>query len=362
MNLLKPAERRNGLYQNPVPTSLKMPPFFTALRRLLFGGEERVPRRPLGPFRTDTSVFSVPPASGLRVTWLGHSSLLVEMDGHAILIDPVFSERASMVQWAGPRRFFPPPLTMEELPPITAVLLTHDHYDHLDSHAVRALGDRAPLFVCSAGVGSHLRRWGVRAPVQEMDWMDELVLPASASGGLPLTLTALPARHFSGRSLKRFRTLWSSFVLRTERHNFYHGADSGYYDGFCEIGERFGPFDLATLEIGAFDPMWHQIHLGPDNALRAARDLNTRVLMPIHWGLFSLAFHAWYQPIERMVEIAGSAGVPLFVPEPGRPVEFKGASHTSDWWRPYLPELPRTTLAQDAPDITSPDVASPRMN
>lgn len=335
MPLLKPAICRDGKFENPVPTEMgmagKMPEM---LRKLFTGKEERVPRRQLGPFRTDLSVFRQPPASGLRVTLLGHSSLLLEMDGTTVLIDPVFSQRASLVQWAGPKRFYRAPLSIDELPPLDAVVLTHDHYDHLDSAALQQLEKRKPLFVCSVGVETHLKRWGVGAGgVHPMNWMDRFTVPSASE--TPLELTALPARHFSGRSLKRFGTLWSSFALRTAKHNVYHGADSGYWEGFREIGEQFGPFDLATLEIGAFDPLWHEIHLGPDNALRAAQDLRARVVMPIHWGLFNLAFHAWYEPPESFTEIAAAANMPVFLPEPGAPTEFSGAAANSLWWQRY---------------------------
>ena len=340
MSFLRPARHENGIYLNPVPTEVgatrHMP---TVLRRLITGKEERVPRKPLGPFRTDLSVFKRPPASGLRITLLGHSSLLMELDGTTLLIDPVFSERASFVQWFGPGRFYPPPLTIAELPPLDAVLLSHDHYDHLDSAAVQQLNDRTPLFVCSAGVGGHLQRWGIdAAKIVELNWMDSFAVPSATP--TPLTITALPARHFSGRSFKRYTSLWSSFQLKTERHNIYHGADSGYYGGFADIGERCGPFDLATLEIGAFDPLWADIHLGPDNAMRAAADLRTTVLMPIHWGLFNLAFHDWYQPPERITELASAAGLPLWLPEPGAPTEFNGAANNTLWWRRFMTSQP----------------------
>ncbi|MFN2976911.1 MBL fold metallo-hydrolase [Terriglobus aquaticus] len=310
----------------------KMPGLFA---RMLFGKEERIPKQQLGPFRTDLSLFQRQPASGLRVTWLGHSSLLVEIDGTTLLIDPVFSQRASMVQWAGPKRFFPAPLTMDELPHVDAVLLTHDHYDHLDADALRYFDKRKPLYVCSLGVETHLKRWGVgEGRIHPMNWMDRFTVPSESD--TPLELTALPARHFSGRGLKRFGTLWSSFSLRTAKHHVYHGADSGWWEGFREIGETFGPFDLVMLEIGAFDQQWHEIHLGPDNALRAAQELQARVVMPIHWGLFNLAFHAWYQPPERFTEIAGAASMPVFLPEPGVPTEFRGEPANSLWWRRYM--------------------------
>ncbi len=335
MSMLKPAVYSDGRWLNPVPTEVGATKHLpTLLRRLLTNKAEVIPKKTLGPFRTDPSVYRTPPGSGLRITMLGHSSLLVEQDGTTLLIDPVFSERASMVQWAGPKRFFAPPLPMSSLPPLDAVLLTHDHYDHLDTAALQHLDERKPLFICSAGVERHLERWGVGVGrTHAMNWMDEFTVPSASA--TPLTLTALPARHFSGRSLKRFGTLWSSFALHTEGHHVYHAADSGYYDGFREIGERFGPFDLALMEIGAFDPLWDEIHLGPDNALRAALDLRAKAVMPIHWGLFNLAFHAWDQPPERMTEIAAEAGMPLFVPEPGMPAEFHGEAENSLWWRRF---------------------------
>lgn len=334
MSLLQPARCINGRYENPVPTDMNMSGKIPAMLRKLFTNRaEAVPKRQLGPFHTDPAIFATPPASGLRVMLLGHSSLLVEIDGTTLLIDPVFSERASMVQWAGPKRFYPAPLRIEDLPPLDAVLLTHDHYDHLDSAAMRLLEKRTPLVVCSLGVETHLKRWGVQTPVHPMNWMDRFTVPSRSS--TPLEITALPARHFSGRSLKRFTTLWSSFVLRTEKHNVYHGADSGYWPGYREIGDTYGPFDLTTLEIGAFDPLWDNIHLGPDNAFRAAQDLQARAVMPIHWGLFNLAFHAWYQPPERFTELANAVGLPVFLPEPGAPTEFTGAPANSLWWRRY---------------------------
>ena len=323
--------RRNGRqYINPVPTSVGgWLTMVQVLRRYLTDREERIPKQPLGPFLTDVRVFETPPASGLRVTWMGHSSSLVEIDGTRVLIDPVWEQRAAPVEWAGPKRFFAPPLRLEDLPRIDMVLVSHDHYDHLGARTVRRLAKSASTataqWISALGVGKVLNQLGV-PQVRELDWTESLKVGS-------LEVTALPARHFSGRSLTgRFETLWASFVLAGEKHRVYYGADSGEWAGFAEIGERYGPFDLSMLEIGAFDPLWADIHMGPDGAVRTFRALGgTGLLMPIHWGLFNLALHGWRQPIERLATVNG---LPIWSPEPGLPTEVvKGTELRSAWWQ-----------------------------
>jgi L-ascorbate metabolism protein UlaG (beta-lactamase superfamily) len=233
------------------------------------------------------------------------------------------------MQWFGPKRFFAPPLRLEQLPPVDVVLVSHDHYDHLGAHTQ---GELAKLpatadaqWVTSAGVGKILKKSGVRT-VRELDWTESVQV-----GGL--NLTAVPSRHFSGRSLfNRFETLWSSFVLRGAQHNVYYGADSGEWDGFREIAQAYGPFDLTMLEIGAFDPLWADIHMGPDGAVRMFRAMGAKgLLMPIHWGLFDLALHAWNRPIERVFSIDD---LKIWAPEPGVPTEvIAGTALRSEWWR-----------------------------
>jgi L-ascorbate metabolism protein UlaG (beta-lactamase superfamily) len=327
--LLKPAVYADGIYQNPVPTAvggLKLLP--KLLLKALTSRVQRVPPKPLGPFHTDVSLYRRPPTQDTRITWLGHSTMLLETGGAVILIDPVWSKRASVASWAGPKRFYPPTLSLADLPPLDAVLLSHDHYDHLDADTIPKLIEHTPLFLCSLGVGGHLRKWGVPSiQIHELNWMDTFDIKPG------LKLIALPARHFSGRSLKRFTTLWSSFIFSGPKQVIYYGADSGYYPGFAEIGEAFGPFDLTMLEIGASDPNWPDIHLGPDNAAKAHVDLRGKVLMPIHWGLFSLGFHAWNQPVERLITLAKEQRLELFLPRPGTPTEFKNQPFPSDWWR-----------------------------
>ena len=341
MSLLRRAEKVDGKYLNPVPTTvggLKLA--LRVLPQLIFSREERAPCSAPGPFRTDVSVYAQPPQNGLRVTWFGHSSTLMEIDGVRVLIDPVWDERASPLAWAGPKRFYAPPLKLEELPPLDAVLISHDHYDHLGAETVRAVARLQPqtTWVTSLEVGSILSQFGVPAErIDELNWTGSTRILGSAGGSCEIT--SLPARHFSGRSAtQRFNTLWASFVLRSREHAVYYGADSGWWEGFAEIGAAHGPFDLTMLEIGAFNDLWRQIHLGPDNAARAYQELGgsagTGLLMPIHWGLFSLALHGWRQPIERLTELADMHQIKLWSPAPGAPTEVvRGQELRSAWWK-----------------------------
>ena len=334
---LTTAERMGNRFVNPVPTRVGgLSTIFKVGPRFFTGTAARSPQQPLGPFHTDSKIYRTSPASGLRVTWFGHSSSLVEIDGVRILIDPVWDERAAPTQWAGPKRFFPTTLGLEDLPPIDAIIISHDHYDHLGEVTVRRLAGmqsageenmRRANWVTPLGVGAILKGFGVeQSRITELDWTQDV-----KAGDV--TITALPARHFSGRSLfNRFETLWASFALTGPSHRVYYGADSGEWPGFGEIGEAFGPFDLTMLEIGASDPLWINIHMGPEGAVRSFRALGENGLfMPIHWGLFDLALHPWKQPIEYVVAVKD---LKLWSPTPGLPAEFvRGAEIRSDWWR-----------------------------
>lgn len=343
--LLSPARRVGRTFLNPVPTGvgglklmLKIGPKF------FFGSKARSPRQPLGPFQTDPRIFATPPASGLRITWFGHASSLVEIDGARILIDPVWDERASPTTWSGPKRFFAPTMALGDLPPLDAIILSHDHYDHLGERTVRELAQAAParnaVWITPLGVPAVLERMGVardrmRGGVREVNWMDTVQVGAAERGSVQVT--ALPSRHFSGRSLfNRFHTLWASFALVGQRHRVYYGADSGEWPGFSEIGQRFGPFDVSMLEVGAFNELWADVHMGPEGAVRSFRALGGQgLLMPIHWGLFDLALHHWKQPIET-IWMAHDADpeLKLWSPQPGAPSEVvAGRELRSEWWR-----------------------------
>src|SRR5271156_6015189 len=335
MTMLQQARKMGRRFLNPVPTEIGgFSTIFKVLPLYLTNKAETVPRRTLGPFKTDVAVYAAAPESGLRVTWMGHSSVLLEIDGVRVLMDPVWDERASPVRWAGPKRFFAAPVRLEDLPPVDVVLVSHDHYDHLGEATIRRLAElesmRETKWVTSLGVGESLRQFGVNAEkIAELDWTQSVMVGE-------LKMTAVPSRHFSGRGMfNRFETLWSAFVLKGPKHTVYFGADSGWWEGFAEIGAAYGPFDLTMLEIGAFDVMWDGIHLGPDGAARAFEALGGKgLMMPIHWGLFALALHAWRWPMERMLELAGERGIMLWAPEPGRPTEVVAEAEVrSDWWR-----------------------------
>jgi L-ascorbate metabolism protein UlaG (beta-lactamase superfamily) len=329
---LTPAKRLGKQFVNPVPTQVGgLSLMFKIGPRFFLGAAARSPKHPLGPFHTDPRVFNTSPLSGLRITWMGHSTSLVEIDGMRLLIDPVWEQRAAPAQWVGPKRFFPPPLALQDLPAIDAVLISHDHYDHLGAGTIRSLTALPQLqharWITALGVDKILRGLGVDpARCTALNWTDHLTVGS-------VTVTALPARHFSGRSLfNRFETLWASFALIGPRDRVYYGADSGEWDGFREIGTEFGPFDLTMLEIGAADPLWPDIHMGPQGAVRTFRALGGRgLLMPIHWGLFDLALHDWTQPIESIFAVED---LRIWSPTPGIPSEVVPEEEIrSEWWR-----------------------------
>lgn len=303
----------------------KMP----TLSDFVCGGTRRVPSKPL-PAVDPRPAWHQPADGGLRATWLGHSTVLLEIDGARLLTDPVWGARASPSQLAGPKRFQPAPVALKDLPPLDAVLVSHDHYDHLCLPTVRALAKTSVPFVTSLGVGAHLQGWGI-APqrITELDWWQKHRVP-----GTDVEVTAVPAQHFSGRGLKdRNATLWSSMVISGSRHQVFFSGDTGLTDQYTLIGQRCGRFDLVMLEVGAFHPAWGDIHLGPDNALAALRLLGGGAFLPIHWGTFSLAMHAWDQPAEALLEAAPGQGVQLLMPRLGEAVLPRQVDSVTPWWR-----------------------------
>jgi L-ascorbate metabolism protein UlaG (beta-lactamase superfamily) len=321
----KSPEWQGSHFENPQPI---VNDTWMAIKHLFSRDEDVAPRSQPSTVQIEPGRFASPPRSGLRVTWLGHSAILLEVDGHRFLTDPVWSDRASPVGFSGPKRWFPPLIALKDLPPLDAVVLSHDHYDHLDYATITALKDRNLTFVAPLGVGAHLERWGVPPNrIIELDWWD-----SHAFGDLGLF--AVPARHASGRMLflDGGAKLWAGYVFLGPRHRVYYSGDTGLFPGLRAIGERFGPFDLSTIEIGQYDQAWPDWHLGPEQALEAQRRVNGGVMLPVHWGLFALASHGWTEPIERAVVAARDANVVLITPRPGQSVEPTVERPQERWW------------------------------
>ncbi len=274
------------------------------------------------------------------VSKISHSTLLLELNQHYWLLDPVFSNRVSPSQLFGPARFHELPLALEQVPELAGIIISHDHYDHLDKHSIQALESRTALFIVPLGVDRHLRRFGVPAhKIVALDWWQQHQVKG-------VTFTAAPSQHFSGRSLfDKNQTLWASWAIKTESHNLYFSGDSGYFPGFAEIGRRLGPFDLTFIETGAYDEMWADIHMQPEQSLRAHLDLQGKVLIPIHNSSFDLAMHPWYEPLERLTAAAHVYQVPVLTPIFGERVLLQSLCSvpggqlqlTQQWWRNLLP-------------------------
>lgn len=324
-------QRSRAPFRNTLPASELASREGGKLLRAMISG--RGHRRPHDSVPLESTA---PPSSAgdLAVTWFGHASALLEVDGQRVLLDPVWGHRVSPSQRVGPARLHPAPVPLEQLPPVDAVLISHDHYDHLDLPTVRTLlrTQTAP-FVVPLGVGAHLRGWEVPDErVVELDWTGSHTV-----GGLSITCTE--ARHFSGRGLRNNDTLWSSWVVAGPRHRVFFGGDSGYSPAYARIGAEHGPFDLTLLPVGAYAPQWPDVHLNPEEAVRAHLDLTRgdpgrARLLPIHWATFVLAPHPWVEPVQRLLAAAEAAGVPLAVPRPGQRVDVSVAGELVDWWTP----------------------------
>ena len=326
--------RANPQFENGefVNVQRQTPYSFNSLRTFvvgqMLGDEVRVPPSPIPVVPVDPASLASPPAPGLRAFWIGHASVYVEVDGLRVLIDPVFSDHASPFA-VGPKRFHLPPIALASLPRIDAVVISHDHYDHLDMATVRHLAGRGSQFFVPLGVGAHLEAWQVpAAQIHEMEWWQEQTL-----GGVRFVCT--PTRHYSGRGLTDYKaTLWSSWSVVGPRHRFFYSGDTGYSQHFQEIGARLGPFDMGFIKVGAYGPgaSWIDIHMTPEQAVQAHEEVRGGRLFPVHWGTFNLALHAWDEPIRRTVQAAAARRVELVTPRVGQTV-VAGQPFASDaWW------------------------------
>lgn len=316
-----------GAFTNTLETSNMAPGQESeGLVRYFTGDEVRVaPWMPTVPRRA--SDFPAPPADGLEITWIGHSTTLVDLDGHRIMTDPMLSHRASPIPWLGPSRTHPLPLPLTELPPVEVVVVSHDHYDHLDMATVEALSAGGTLFVVPLGIGAHLEAWDVPlAQIVELTWGQSHRLG-------DLTIHCVEARHYAGRGLfDQDEALWAGWVLEGPRHRLYYSGDTGWSEHFAQIGASLGPFDATLIKIGEYDVTWPYIHINPEEAVRAHLAARGGLLVPVHWGTFNLAYHPWNEPISRMVSAADAAGVRWAAPKPGERVTLGEPPPTDPWW------------------------------
>ncbi len=326
---------KDDRFVNHVPA--REPKMGKALKEWLKGADHTVPDTPVPIVMRRAGDLDALPESGLRITWFGHSTTLLEIDGVRLLLDPVWAERGSPFSWIGPKRFHDAPMSLADLPPIDAVLISHDHYDHLDKETVIRLGKAGNRFIVPLGVDARLVSWGIpSARITTLDWWDE-----TRAGGV--TVTATPARHFSGRSLvmaDQNETQWAGFAVVGERHRVYYTGDTGMFPGFAEVGHRLGPFDATLVETGAYNQLWADLHLGPEQAVQAVRDARGGLMIPVHWATFDLALHSWIEPAERVIVAADRLAVPLAIPRPGESVEPSSPPQLVRWWpeRPWQQE------------------------
>ena len=325
---------KEGKFENLVETNMDMP--FSTLRKVLahYMFADKTPKEPQKSVKTqpfDPELFAAID-SGVAVTWFGHSSILIRIDGKTILTDPVLvGERASMFSFLGPKRFnYDHHIGLEELPPIDLVLISHDHYDHLDYPTIKALNGKVGKFYMPLGVGAHFQHWGIpKEDIVELNWWDEIELES-------LKLVFAPTRHFSGRAIRdRFNTLWGSWVISGSSQNLYFSGDSGYFPGFKEIGEKYGPFDLTFMECGAYDEGWSEIHMFPEETAQAHLDVRGNLLMPIHWGKFDLSLHPWKESVQRLSKKASEEDIELITPEVNQMILLPDTTTYSQWWESY---------------------------
>jgi L-ascorbate metabolism protein UlaG (beta-lactamase superfamily) len=328
----KSGHYKDGEFVNLIPTEV-MTGSSTAkvMWNFMFGKDPRAtPPGPLPLLPLDSLAITRKTPNMLRVTWFGHSASLVELGGKNILLDPMLSIEMGPVSWATPNRYNPTlAITPEQLPAIDAVLISHDHYDHLDYQTIRKIKGKVANFYVPLGIGPHLRAWGVEpSRIHEMNWGD------SARLG-DITVRCTPSRHFSGRGItNRNSTLWSSWVLQADMKRVFYSGDGGYGPHFASIGAAYGPFDIALVECGQYNPSWAEIHMMPEQSVQAARDVRAAVMLPVHWGAFTEANHAWNEPVERASAAAMRMHQPLTTPRLGEPVTVgAGPLPSAAWWK-----------------------------
>ena len=323
---------RDGHFHNRVVTPIRTAhrSFLATLYDFLKGGEGRRPDSPVPTTQPDLHHISIAPDPSLRVTWLGHSTSIIEIEGLVLLTDPVLVSRPSPLPGLGPKAFPGSiPVNSDSIPRVDAIVISHDHYDHLDRKTILCLQNRTDQIIVPLGVAAHLRRWGIpKNKIIELDWWE------SYDVGERITLTATPAQHFSGRNpFEQNRTLWTGWAIRGEKHSIFFGGDSGYAQDFTTIRERLGPFDITMLDSAQYSIYWPSIHMNPEEVVRAHQDLGGSVLLPIHWGKFNLSLHPWTEPIERILSKAERVGIKVAAPVIGGSFKYGDPTPHHPWWR-----------------------------
>lgn len=321
--------KNEGVFENRLPGVIKEMKKRTMnwkmFKDFFSKGVDRSPSKLLPEVKPDIVEF-LRPSDELKTIWFGHSSFLLNMDGVIVLVDPVFGESAAPFSFMV-KRFQKAVLELNELPKIDYIIISHDHYDHLDMTSIKYFADKETKFVTPLGVGSHLKGWGIDADrITERDWWQK----ASFEG---IDFIATPAQHFSGRNgIHENETLWASWVIQTKNNNIYFSGDSGYDTHFKDIGEKYGPFDVAFLESGQYDKRWKEVHMLPEEAISAFRDLGAKKYFPVHWGMFVLALHTWYEPIDKVYELTKREGIELVAPKLGQIVYINQTFELDPWW------------------------------
>ena len=298
--------------------------------RYLYENNSQTPIAKLPLKQVDLKNFQSNLTNQLNTTWLGHSSLMININGYKVLTDPVLENRMSPL---GPFRFNGDiPLDIDQLPPIDIVIISHDHHDHLNKYSIQYLKKITKKFIVPRAVGSKLLSWGVSDDkIVELNWWEKYQVSET------FTITATPAQHFSGRRVGgRNLTLWASWVLKSPEYSLFFSGDSGYFEGFKKIGKAFGPFDMTFLECGAYDKLWHPVHMFPEETVQAHLDLKGKVLHPIHWGTFNLSFHPWYEPMQRLLKAVQLANIDIATPVVGETIIYNYSAPSLPWWKPAM--------------------------
>lgn len=326
------SENHNGkVFENAEKTDVMTEFKFSSLKEY-FKKEGKEPDTLLPVRKFADNYFETAIDTSTRFTWFGHSAILLETQGKNIFIDPMLGHVPAPVSFVGPKRFNPElPISADSLPELDIVLISHDHYDHLDYESITKLKDKTKQFIVPLGVGAHLRSWGVDAnKITELDWWDTCMVDG-------IKIAATPSRHFSGRGLSdRDATLWCSFVLQTNNENIFFSGDGGYGSHFKEIGDKYGPFDVCFMECGQYNEQWAQIHMMPEDITTANNDLRGKAIVPIHWGSFKLALHPWVEPVNRLALTVENENAILVTPEIGQTISLPQPESTELWWKRFV--------------------------